>query len=194
MRRREFITLTGGAAVAWPFTARAQQPEQMRRIGVLMNRAAGDPDGRARVAAFQHGLQQFGWTDGRNVRIDIRWGEDDADRERQYAAELVALAPDVILAAGTLGVAALHRVTRTLPLVFVGVGDPVGAGFVDKLARPGGNTTGFMVYEYSLSGKWLELLKEIAPSVTRAAVLRDPDSPAGIGAFSALQPHPQPLA
>jgi putative ABC transport system substrate-binding protein len=127
------------------------------------------------------------------VRIDIRWGEDDADRERQYAAELVALAPDVILAAGTQGVAALQRVTRTLPIVFVGVGDQVGAGLVDSLARPGGNTTGFMVYEYSLSGKWLELLKEIAPSVTRAAVLRDPDSPAGIGQFSAIQAAAQPL-
>jgi putative ABC transport system substrate-binding protein len=193
MQRRKFITLLGGAAVAWPLAARAQQPEQMRRIGVLMNRAAGDPEGRARVAAFQHGLQQLGWTDGRNLRIDIRWGEDDADRERQCAAELVALAPDVILAAGTLGVAALQHVTRTLPIVFVGVGDPVGAGFVDKLARPGGNTTGFMVYEYSLSGKWLELLKEIAPSVTRAAVLRDPDSPAGIGQFSAIQAAARPL-
>jgi ABC-type uncharacterized transport system substrate-binding protein len=193
MRRREFSILFGGAAICWPLAARAQQPEQMRRIGVLMNRAAGDPEGRARVAAFQHGLQQLGWTDGRNVRIDIRWGEDDADRERQYAAELVALAPDVILAAGTLGVAALQHVTRTLPIVFVGVGDPVGAGFVDKLARPGGNTTGFMVYEYSLSGKWLELLKEIAPSVTRAAVLRDPDSPAGIGQFSAIQAAAQRL-
>ena len=193
MLRRQFITLIGGAAAAWPITARAQQPEQMRRIGVLMNRVAGDPEGSARVAAFQHGLQQFGWTDGRNVRIDIRWGEDDADRERQYAAELVALAPDVILAAGTQGLAALQRVTRTLPIVFVGVGDPVGAGFVDSLARPGGNTTGFMVYEYSLSGKWLELLKEIAPIVTRAAVLRDPDSRAGIGQFSAIQAAARPL-
>jgi putative ABC transport system substrate-binding protein len=193
MKRREFIALLGGAATGWPLAAQAQQPEQMRRIGVLMNRVAGDPEGRARVAAFQDGLQQFGWTDGRNVRIDIRWGEDDADRERKYAAELVALAPDVILAAGTQGVAALQRVTRTLPVVFVGVGDPVGAGFVDSLARPGGNTTGFMVYEYSLAGKWLELRKEIAPSVTRAAVLRDPDSPAGIGQFSAIQAAAQPL-
>jgi putative tryptophan/tyrosine transport system substrate-binding protein len=193
MRRREFITLLGGAAAASPLAARAQQPEQMRRVGVLMNRAAGDPEGRARVAAFQQGLQQLGWTDGRNVRIDVRWGEDDADRERRYAAELVALAPDVILAAGTLGVAALQHITRTLPIVFVGVGDPVGAGFVDTLARPGGNITGFMVYEYSLSGKWLELLKEIAPSVTRAAVLRDPANPAGIGQFSAIQSAAQQL-
>jgi putative tryptophan/tyrosine transport system substrate-binding protein len=193
MLRRQFITLIGGTAAAWPVVSRAQRAEQMRRIGVLMNRVAGDPEGMARMAAFQHGLQQFGWTDGRNVRIDIRWGEDDVDRQRQYAAELVALAPDVILAAGTLGVAALQRVTRSLPIVFVGVGDPVGAGFVDTLARPGGNTTGFMAYEYSLSGKWLELLKEIAPSVTRAAVLRDPDSPAGIGMFSAIQAAAQPL-
>ena len=193
MRRRDFITLVGGAAASWPLTTRAQQPDQMRRIGVLMNRAAGDPEGVARVAAFQHGLQQLGWTDGRNVRIDVRWGEDDADRERRYAAELVALAPDVILAAGTLGVAALQHVTRTLPIVFVGVGDPVGAGFVDTLARPGGSITGFMVYEYSLSGKWLELLKEIAPSVTRAAVLRDPANPAGIGQFSAIQAAAQQL-
>jgi putative tryptophan/tyrosine transport system substrate-binding protein len=193
MRRRKFIKLIGSAAVAWPLASRAQQPEQMRRIGVLMNRTAGDPESTARVAAFQQGLRQLGWTDGRNVRIDIRWGEDDADRERRYAAELVALAPDVILAAGTLGVTALQHVTSTLPIVFVGVGDPVGAGVVDRLARPGGNTTGFMVYEYSLSGKWLELLKEIAPSVTRAAVLRDPDSPAGIGMFSAIQAAARPL-
>src|ERR1700730_4228610 len=135
MRRREFSMLFGGAAVYWPFAARAQQPEQMRRIGVLMNRAAGDPEGRARVAAFRHGLEQLGWTDGRNVRIDIRWGEDDADRERRYAAELVGLEPDVMLAAGTLGVTALRHVTSTLPIVFVGVGDPVGAGVVESLAR-----------------------------------------------------------
>jgi putative tryptophan/tyrosine transport system substrate-binding protein len=194
MRRREFITLLGGSVASWPlYATRAQQPEQMRRIGVLMNRAADDPEGQDRVAAFKQALQQLGWTDGRNVRIDIRWGEDDVDRERRYAAELVALAPDIILAGGTLGVAALQHVTRTLPIVFVGVGDPVGAGFVDSRARPGGNTTGFMVYEYSLSGKWLELLKEIAPSVTRAAVLRDPASPAGIGQFSAIQAAAQPL-
>ena len=173
--RRDFITLLGGAAVAWPLAARAQQPEQMRRIGVLMNRAANDPEGQARVAAFREVLQQLGWTDGRNLRIDTRWGEDDVDLERRYAAELVALAPDVILASGTLSVAALQRVTRTLPIVFVAVTDPVGAGFVDTLARPGGNITGFMFFEYSLGGKWLELLKQIAPGVTRAAVLRDPD-------------------
>ena len=193
MRRREFITLLGGAAASWPLAAPAQQPEQMRRIGVLMNRAAGDPEGQARTAVFRQALQQLGWSDSRNVRIDIRWGEDDVDRERKYAMELVALAPDVILAPGTLGVTALQHITRTLPIVFVGVGDPVGVGLVDTLARPGGNITGFMAYEYSLSGKWVELLKQIAPRVTRAAVLRDPASPAGIGQFSAIQAVAQSL-
>ena len=165
----------------------------MRRIGVLMNRAADDPEGQAAVAAFQQALQQLGWSDGRNVRIDIRWGANDVDRDRKYAAELVALAPDVILASGTLSVAALQRVTRTLPIVFVGVSDPVGAGFVDSLARPGGNVTGFMIFEYSLSGKWLELLKQIAPGVTRAAVLRDSANPAGIAQFGAIQAAAQSL-
>jgi putative ABC transport system substrate-binding protein len=190
--RRELIGGLGSAG-AWPLVARAQQPEQMRRIGVLMNRAAGDSEGEARLVAFQQSLQQLGWSDGRNMRIDIRWGEDDVDRERKYAVELVALAPDVILAAGTVGVTALQHVTRTLPIVFVGVGDPVGAGIVDSLARPGGNTTGFMVYEYSLSGKWVELLKQIAPLLTRVAVFRDPASPAGIGQFSAIQAVAQSL-
>jgi putative tryptophan/tyrosine transport system substrate-binding protein len=173
--------------------ARAQQTERMRRIGVLMNRAADDPDGQARLAAFQQVLQQLGWSDGRNVRIDTRWGEDNVKRERRYAAELLALAPDIILASGTMSVAALQDVSRTLPIVFTAVTDPVGAGFVDTLARPGGNVTGFMIYEYSLSGKWLELLKEIAPSVTRAAVLRNPANPAGIAAFSAIQAAAQSL-
>jgi len=193
MRRRTFITLIGGAAVAWPLSARAQQPEQMRRIGVLMNRAADDPEGQARLAAFQQGLQQLGWSDGHNVRIDIRWGEDDVDRERSYAAELVALAPDIVLASGTLSVAALQHVSRTLPIVFVGVTDPVGAGLVESLARPGGNVTGFMIYEYSFGGKRLELLKQIAPSVTRAAVLRDPANPAGSAEFAAIQAVAQSL-
>jgi putative tryptophan/tyrosine transport system substrate-binding protein len=192
MRRREFMTLLGGAA-AWPLAARAQQPEQMRRIGVLMNTAADNPEAQAGVAAFQQVLQQLGWSDGRNVRIDTRWGENDVDRDRKYAAELVALAPDVILASGTLSVAALQHVGCTLPIVFVQVSDPVGAGLVDALARPGGNTTGFMNFEYSLSGKWLELLKQIAPSVTRAAVLRNPANPASIGQFSAIQALAQPL-
>src|SRR6516164_2172817 len=180
MRRRDFITLLGSGAVAWPLAARAQQPEQMRRIGVLMNVAADDPEGQAQVAAFLQALQQLGWSEGRNVRIDTRWGENDVERDRRYAAELLALAPDVILATGTLSVAALRRVTRTLPIVFADISDPVGAGLVDTLARPGGNVTGFMIFEYSLSGKWLELLKEVAPRLTRAAVLRDSANPAGI--------------
>jgi putative ABC transport system substrate-binding protein len=154
MRRREFITLVGCAA-AWPFAARAQQADRMRRIGVLMNRAADNPEGQDRIAAFHQGLQELGWSVGRNVRIDTRWGEDDADRERKSTTELVALAPDIILASGTLSVAALQQVSGTLPIVFAGVTDPVGAGFVDSLARPGRNATGFMIYEYSLSTKWL---------------------------------------
>jgi putative tryptophan/tyrosine transport system substrate-binding protein len=186
MKRREFITLLVGAA-AWPITARAQEPGPMRRIGVLVNRAAGDPDGQARLAEFQGALQQLGWSDGRNARIDTRWGGNDLDRERKYAAELVALAPDIILASGTVSVVALRHVTRTVPIVFAGVADPVGAGLVDSLARPGGNVTGFMNFEYNLSGKWLELLKQIAPQVTRAAVLRNSETPAGIGQFSAIQ-------
>jgi putative ABC transport system substrate-binding protein len=196
MRRREVIALLGAAAAASllrPLDARAQQPESMRRIGVLMNAAADDPEDQAEVAAFQQVLQQLGWSDGRNVRFDIRWGENDADRERKYAAELVALAPDVVLASGTLSVAAFQHITRTLPMVFVRVSDPVGAGFVDSLARPGGNTTGFMLFEYSSSGKWLELLKQIAPSVTRAAILRDPANPAGIAQFGAIQAAAQSL-
>jgi putative tryptophan/tyrosine transport system substrate-binding protein len=165
--RREFITLLGGAA-AWPLAARAQQPERSRRIGVLMNRAADDREGQARLVTFQQALQQLGWSEGRNMRMDTRWSENDIDRARRYAAELVALAPDVILASGSVSVSALQHVTRTLPIVFAAVGDPVGIGLVDSLARPGGNVTGFMNFEYSLSGKWLELLKQIAPRVTRA--------------------------
>ncbi|MGB9040961.1 MAG: ABC transporter substrate-binding protein [Pseudolabrys sp.] len=192
MRRRAFISLLGGAAV-WPVAARAQPSEGMRLIGVLMNRAADDPQGQARVATFKQALQQLGWTEGRNVRIDTRWGADDVDRERGYAAELVALAPDIVLASGTLSVTALQHVSRTLPIVFVGVTDPVGAGFVDSLARPGGNVTGFMIYEYNLSGKWLELLKQIAPSITRVVVIRNPDNPVGVAVFSALRAAAQPL-
>jgi putative ABC transport system substrate-binding protein len=193
MRRRHFITLMGGAAAIWPLAARAQQPEPIRRIGVLMNRAADDAEGQAFVAAFQQVLQQLGWSDGRNVRIDVRWGANDPDRDRKYAAELVVLAPDIILASGTLSVAALQNVTRSLPIVFVNVVDPIGAGLVDTLARPGGNTTGFMLFEYSLSGKWPELLKQIAPNVMRAAVIRDATNPAGIGQFSAVQGAAQTL-
>jgi putative ABC transport system substrate-binding protein len=186
MRRREVITLIGGAAT-WSLAARAQQADRMRRIGVLMNTTADDPLGQARVAAFQQALQRLGWSDGHNVRIDIRWGENDVELDRKYAAELVAFMPDVILAVGTLSVAALQRETRAIPIVFGSVSDPVGAGFVDNLARPGGNTTGFMIYEYGLSGKWLELLKQIAPWVKRAAVLRSSANPAGIAQFGAIR-------
>jgi putative ABC transport system substrate-binding protein len=187
MRRRDFIGFIGSASVAWPLASRAQPSEPVRRIGVLMNRAANDPEGQARLAAFQQGLQQAGWSIGRNLRIDLRWGEDDLDLEAKYAAELVALAPDIIFARGTLSVAAVKRLSRTIPIVFVGVTDPLGASFVDNLARPGGNATGFMIYEYSLSGKWLELLKEIAPSMTRVVIIRNPDNPAGVALFGAIQ-------
>ena len=187
MRRREFITLLGGAAAAWPLAARAQQPEQMRRIGVLTNLVADDPEAQARVGAFLQGLQELGWAVGRNMRIEYRWGAGDADRTRGYAAELVALAPDVILTSGASALAPLLQATRSVPVVFAQVPDPVGAGFVNSLARPGGNTTGFITYEYGLSGKWLELLTQIAPSVTRAAVIRDPAVSAGTGQWGAIQ-------
>jgi putative ABC transport system substrate-binding protein len=186
VKRREFITLLGGAA-AWPLAARAQQPDRMRRIGVLMPLATDDPVGQARITAFLQVLQQLGWTDGRNVRMDYRWGAGDADRVRRYAAELLALAPDVILANGNAGVAPLLQASRTVPIVFAIVPDPVGAGFVDSLARPGGNATGFIAYEYSLGAKWLELLKQIAPDITRVAVLRDPALASGPGQFAAIQ-------
>ena len=187
MRRREFIILLGGAAVAWPLAARAQQADRMRRVGVLVNRVADDAEEQARLAAFLQGLQELGWTDGRNVRIDYRWAATDADRSRTFAAELVALAPDVILASGSQSVAALQQATRTVPIVFANVIDPVGAGYVARLVRPGGNATGFTAFEYSLSGKWLELFKEIAPNLTRIAILRDPALAAGIGQFAAIQ-------
>ena len=186
LKRREFITLFGGTAAAWPLVARAQQGERMRRVGVLMYWPADDAEGQARLAAFAQALQQLGWSEGRNLRIDTRWATAD-DIHRQ-AAELAALAPDVLLAAsGTVTVAALLQATRTVPIVFVTVIDPVGAGFVASLAQPGGNATGFTVFEYSMSGKWLELLKEIAPRVTRAGVLRDPAVASGIGQFGAVQ-------
>jgi putative ABC transport system substrate-binding protein len=186
VRRRAFITLLGGAAAAWPLAARAQQ-QRMRRVGVLMNYASDDAEGQARLAAFHQGLQQLGWAVGRNVQIDYRWGAGDADRIRKFAAELVALAPDAIMSAGSPSVAALQQATRTVPIVFVTVVDPVSSGFVDSLARPGGNITGFALYEYSISGKWLELLKEIAPGVTRAAVIRDPALTAGGGQLGVIQ-------
>jgi putative tryptophan/tyrosine transport system substrate-binding protein len=187
MRRREFISLLGGAAVAWPLTARAQQSERMRRIGVLEPLAVDDPEALARVTAFAQGLQQLGWTANRNVRIDYRWGAGDADRISQQAAELAALAPDAILTVGASTTAPMLRATRTVPVVFVAVVDPVGAGYVDSLARPGGNATGFTNFEFSMGAKWLELLKEIAPSVTRVGVIRDPDLSIGAGQFSAVQ-------
>ncbi len=187
IERRKFIAALGGTAFAWPLAARAQQADRMRRVGVLWNLAADDPIGQARLAAFLQGLQELGWTDGRNVRIDYRWAAADADRSRRYAVELVALAPDVILANGSQSVAALLQTTRTVPIVFSTIIDPVGAGYVASLARPGGNATGFTLYEYSLSGKWLELLKEIAPNLTRIAILRDPALAAGIGQYAVIQ-------
>src|SRR5437764_4873065 len=185
MRRREFITLLGGAA-AWPLAASAQQGDRVRRIGVLMYLPAVDAEGQARLAALTQALERLGWSDGRNLRIDHRWA--NADDIRRHAAELAALAPDVLLAGtGTATVAPLLEATRTVPIVFVSVIDPVGAGFVASLAQPGGNATGFTIYEYGMSGKWLELLKEIAPRVTRVAVLRDPAVASGIGQFGAVQ-------
>jgi len=184
--RRQFISALGGAAV-WPLAARAQQGERMRRIGVLEGVGADIPDAQARHAAFLQGLQQLGWTDGRNVRIDARWAEGNAANTRKYAAELVALAPDVILSVGAAPAGPLLEATRTVPIVFVIVPDSIGAGIVDSLSRPGGNATGFMMFEYSLCGKWLELLKEIAPGMTRAAVLRDPAIAAGVGQFAVIQ-------
>jgi putative ABC transport system substrate-binding protein len=187
MRRREFIIIFGGAAAGWPVAAHAQQSEQIRHIGVLMSTTEDDPEAKARIVAFKQSLQQLGWTEGRNVRIDTRWPGGDADDVRRYAAELVALAPDVMLATGSATVGPLLQVTRTVPVVFAYVPDPVGAGYVDNLARPGGNATGFTPFEYSLSGKWLELLKQIAPGVTRAAVIRDPAISTGIGQFGVIQ-------
>lgn len=186
MRRREFITLLGGAA-AWPVAARTQPADRVRRIGVLIGLAANDPQGRAIIAAFLQGLHQLGWSEGRNARIDIRWGAGDAENMRKYAAELVTLTPDVMLATGGTTVGPLLQASRTVPIVFANVPDPVGSGFVDSLAQPGGNATGFVQFEYSLSGKWLELLKQIAPGVTRAAVLWDPAITAGIGQFAVIQ-------
>jgi putative tryptophan/tyrosine transport system substrate-binding protein len=190
MRRRDFIAASGGA-VAWPFAARAQ-PSQMRRIGVLTNLPETDPDARSRDAAFQQMLRQLGWTDGRNVRIDYRFALADAERTRKYAAELVALAPDVILAVGTEATTALQQATANVPIVFVLVPDPVGAGFVDSLAHPGRNATGFTPFEYGIASKWLELLKAIAPAVTRVAVLRDAAVPE-VGQFATIQAAAQSL-
>jgi putative ABC transport system substrate-binding protein len=184
--RREFITLLGGAA-AWPLTARGQQPERLRRIGVLMNLAADDPQSPVRIAALLQGLQELGWADGRNMRLEYRWGANDVERSRRFAAEMVAFRPEVILASGSPSVGALQQVTRTVPIVFVAVIDPVGSGFVDSLAQPGGNITGFTLFEFGVSGKWLELLKEVAPRVTRVGVLRDPALASGGGQLGAIQ-------
>jgi putative tryptophan/tyrosine transport system substrate-binding protein len=186
--RRELLVALGGAAAAWPLAARAQQPERMRRIGVLLASTADDPEYKPRMRAFEQALALLGWTDGRNARIDIRWAGTNAEDVRKHAVELVALAPDVILAgSGTTTVAPLLQATRTVPIVFVVVIDPVGAGFVANLARPGGNATGFLMFEYGLSGKWLEVLKQIAPGVKRVAILRDPTIASGIGQFGAIQ-------
>jgi putative tryptophan/tyrosine transport system substrate-binding protein len=185
LHRRDFITLLGGAAAAWPLAARAQQRERMRLIGVLM--PVDDAEGQTRLMTFGQGLAQLGWIVGRNVRIDVRWSAGKADNIRKYATELVALAPDVILASGGTNVPPLLQLTRTVPIVFTQVTDPVGAGFVESLARPGGNATGFTNFEYGISGKWLELLKQTAPGVTRAAVLRDPAIVGGVGQLGAIQ-------
>jgi putative ABC transport system substrate-binding protein len=186
MRRREFVSLLGAAA-AWPLAARSQQGERMRRTGVLINFASDDVEGQARLTAFREGLRQLGWTEGGNVRIDTRWAAGDPDRYRQYVAELLALAPDVILAISSAALASLLQATRTVPIVFTTVADPVGAGYVDSLARPGGNATGFVLWEYSIAAKWLELLKEIAPQVTRAVVFRQSALAAGPGQFGVIQ-------
>jgi putative ABC transport system substrate-binding protein len=189
MRRRDFIPLLGSAAVAWPLSARAQRNERMRRIGVFFAGAANanDTDTQSRLAAFQQGLQQLGWSDGRNLQINYRFGGGNAALIRKYAEELVALSPEVLFSSGAATVAPLLHVTRTVPIIFAGVVDPVGAGFVNTLARPGGNATGFILFEYSLGGKWLELLKQMAPGVTRAAVIRDAALSSGTGQFGAVQ-------
>jgi putative tryptophan/tyrosine transport system substrate-binding protein len=187
MRRREFIGLIGGAATVWPLAVAAQQ--EVRRVGVLMNISADDPEAQSRMTAFVQGLQQSGWTDGSNIRIDTRWAAGEADRYHRYAEELLALAPDVILASATPSVQALQRATRTVPIVFANVGDPVGMGLVESVARPGGNTTGFSAFEFGFGAKWLELLKEIAPRLTRVAVLRDLTiGPAQLSAIQAVAP------
>jgi putative tryptophan/tyrosine transport system substrate-binding protein len=187
MRRREFITLLGGAAVAWPLAARGQQPERMRRIGMLMTIAADDPEAQPRFAAFRQELQRLGWTDGRDLRVDTRWFPGDVANARKNVAEMMSLVPEVILAAGNVAVAAALQASRSVPIVFVLVPDPVGQGFVDSLARPGDNATGFTLYEFGMGGKWLELLKQMAPGMTRAGVLRDATTTGGVGQFAAIQ-------
>jgi putative ABC transport system substrate-binding protein len=186
MKRREFIALVGGVA-AWPLAARAQQAERIRRVGVMMNAAAGDTEQQSLLAVFAQSLQKLGWADGRNLRIDVRWAGGDALEIRKHAKDLVALAPDAIFATGTASMGPLLQATQTVPIVFTNVADPVGAGFVDSMAQPGGNATGFIQFEYTLSGKWLELLKQISPGTTRVAVLRDATLTSGIGQFAVIQ-------
>jgi putative tryptophan/tyrosine transport system substrate-binding protein len=186
MRRRHFI-IAFGCAAAWPSAARTQPADRVRRVGVLTPFAADDPEGQARIAALQQRLQQLGWTEGRNVRFEYRWAGSDAERLRRYAAELVALGPDVILATGGTSLTPLLQSTRTVPIIFANVPDPVGSGFVESLARPGGNATGFMQFDYGLSAKWLELLKQVAPDTTRVGVIRDATIPFGIGQFAVIQ-------
>jgi putative ABC transport system substrate-binding protein len=193
MRRRDFIKAISGAAAALPLKARAQQSNRARRIAVLMNRTPSDSEGQARLATLRQALQELGWNEGSNIQIDIRYGEDNIDLERKYAEELLALSPDIMVASGTVSVTALQPICRDVPIVFAVVTDPVGAGFVDNLARPGGNLTGFMIYEYSLVGKWLELLKQIAPNISHVVVLRDPTNPSGIAIFSAIRTVAQSL-
>jgi putative tryptophan/tyrosine transport system substrate-binding protein len=187
MRRREFLGLVGSAATVWPLSAHAQQIDRVRKVAVLMNLAAEDLEVKARLQAFLQSLRKTGWIEGENLRTEVRWASGNAERFHQYARELVGSAPDVILASASPSVAALQQVTRSVPIVFANVIDPVGAGFVTSLARPGGNATGFTSFEYSISGKWLELLKELAPNLTRVAVLREPSIPASIGQFAAIQ-------
>jgi putative tryptophan/tyrosine transport system substrate-binding protein len=193
MRRREFITLIGGATAAWPVAVRAQQPERVRQIGMLNALGSDDPEAQARIAVFKQSIQQLGWVVGQNLKLEIRQIGADVDRIRSNAIELVALAPDVIVTFGSVAIAPLQQATRTIPIVFVNASDPVGAGFVQSMARPGGNITGFLNFEYSISGKWAELLKQIAPNVTRALVIRDPTFAAGIGQFAAIRSVAQSL-
>jgi putative tryptophan/tyrosine transport system substrate-binding protein len=187
MRRRKFITLLGGAAAAWPMATRAQQRQRMRRVGVLMNLAADDPQAAPRIAAFAQALGELGWAVGRNVQLDYRWGAGDIERYRKYAAELIALAPDVVMGVGVLIAQSLLQASRSVPIVFVSVTDPVNAGIVQTLARPGGNATGFLTLEYGMSTKWLELLKDVSPRLSRVGVMRNPINPSGAGQLGALQ-------
>jgi putative ABC transport system substrate-binding protein len=186
IKRRAFITLLGGAAAAWPLVPRAQQRESMRRVGVLQNFAADDPEGQVRLTAFGQGLQQLGWTVGRNMRIDYRWSAGDPERIRKSVADILALSPDIILAAGGRNMSVLQQPNRTIPVVFVTISDPVSGGFVESMSHPGGNATGFSILEWSMSGKWLELLKQLVPEMTRVAVLRDPGNPGGTAQLGAI--------